>query len=81
MYLSDENYTLFTQPPPPPSAKTISPIEVSRDTMEEVTVSDDKDINENYGSNLEEPPGSLVEDGAGQGYSISNDMEDDASRA
>ncbi|KAD5318214.1 hypothetical protein E3N88_18160 [Mikania micrantha] len=57
---------LFTPHPPSPSAETPSPIEVSSNTMEEVTVSGDKDIKENYVSSLEEPPGSLVEDGAGQ---------------
>ncbi|KAD7477014.1 hypothetical protein E3N88_00150 [Mikania micrantha] len=62
---SDEDYTAFTSPPSPSSAKTPSPIEVSRNTMEEVMVLDDKDIKENYESNLEEPPRSLVEDGSG----------------
>ncbi|KAD4385449.1 hypothetical protein E3N88_25617 [Mikania micrantha] len=58
--------TLFTPPPPLPLAETPSPIEASSDTMEDVTVSDDKDIKENYGFNLKEPRRSLVEDGVGQ---------------
>ncbi|KAD5507939.1 hypothetical protein E3N88_15642 [Mikania micrantha] len=47
-------------------AETPSPIEVSSNTMEEVTVSDVKYIEENYGSNLKESPRSLVEDDADQ---------------
>ncbi|KAD5318192.1 hypothetical protein E3N88_18138 [Mikania micrantha] len=67
--------TLFTPPPLLPSVETPSPIEVSSDTIKEVTVSDDKDIKENYGSNLEEPPGSLAEDCVGQVITRNENIE------
>ncbi|KAD0514134.1 hypothetical protein E3N88_44144 [Mikania micrantha] len=66
MYSSEEDYTLFTSPLPPSSAQTPSRSRGSGDTMKEVTVSDEKTSKDNYGSNIEKLPKSLVENGVGK---------------